>query len=158
VRLYRACPEAYLEVYTGLGASYRDGARWNYPNKPVMYFAFSPSVALLEMSHYIPSPRLVPPNYRMGVYEVPDTIPVEVLAEADWPKDWFQYPYPQSTQSLGTRWLESCQPLILKVPSVAVLQGLESIAVFNPLHSDAHQVTLIEATSRLYNPRMFQAL
>lgn len=64
MRLFRICPEQYLENYSGLGASYRDGARWNKAGIPVLYFALSPAVALLEMGNYLPSPRLVPKSYR----------------------------------------------------------------------------------------------
>ncbi|MDD9984143.1 MAG: RES family NAD+ phosphorylase [Gammaproteobacteria bacterium] len=70
MRLYRICHVRYLQDLRGLGASYRDGARWNEPGFPVVYFAETPSVAMLEMAHYLPSPRLVPPGYRLGVYEV----------------------------------------------------------------------------------------
>jgi hypothetical protein len=63
MRLYRICPEAYLKDLSILGGSYRDGARWNSPGYPVLYFALSASTALLEMANYIPSPRLVPPSY-----------------------------------------------------------------------------------------------
>ena len=49
MQIYRICPEAFLEDYRGLGASYRDGARWNHPGSPVQYFAASASVAMLEL-------------------------------------------------------------------------------------------------------------
>ncbi|MFT4927875.1 MAG: RES domain-containing protein, partial [Phenylobacterium sp.] len=70
MRLYRICPLHFLENYSGLGGSYKDGGRWNLPGVPVMYFALSPSVALLEMANYLPSPRLVPASYRLGIYEL----------------------------------------------------------------------------------------
>ena len=56
MRLYRICHARYLEDLRGLGASYRDGARWNEPGFPIVYFAETPSVAMLEMAHYLPSP------------------------------------------------------------------------------------------------------
>ena len=34
MRLYRICHVRYLEDLRGLGASYRDGARWNEPGFP----------------------------------------------------------------------------------------------------------------------------
>lgn len=147
----------YLENYSGLGASYRDGARWNLPNSPVLYFAWSPAVALLEMSHYIPSPRLVPAHYRMGIYQLPDSIHCDPLTPDRWPDDWYRYPYPLSTQTLGSDWLQAGQSLILTVPSCAVVDGLESIAVINPQHSDIKSLRLIESSTKLYNPRMFQS-
>ena len=56
MRLYRICHVRYLEDLRGLGASYRDGARWNEPGFPIVYFAETPSVAMRKMAHYLPSP------------------------------------------------------------------------------------------------------
>ena len=50
MRLFRICHARYLEDIRGLGASYRDGARWNEPGLPIIYFAETPSVAMLERS------------------------------------------------------------------------------------------------------------
>ena len=57
---------ATWRIFADWGASYRDGARWNEPGFPVVYFAEIPSVVMLEMAHYLPSPRLVPLGYRLG--------------------------------------------------------------------------------------------
>lgn len=153
--LYRIVPERFLEVYTGTGASYRDGARWNRPGDPVLYFAGSPSLAMLEMSHYLPSPRHVPASYRLGVYEVEDT-QVETLDATELPDDWAIFPYPSSTQVIGSVWLRARQGLILMVPSCAVPGGLEKIAVVNPLHDGIEGLRLVDALPATYNPRVFQ--
>jgi len=72
MKLYRICPEQYLKNYTGLGASFKNGARWNNKGIPVLYFALSPSVAMLEMANYLPSPRFVPKSYCLGEYNLPN--------------------------------------------------------------------------------------
>ena len=41
MRLYRICHVRYLEDLRGLGAGYRDGARWNEPGFPIVHFAES---------------------------------------------------------------------------------------------------------------------
>ena len=73
MRLYRICPENLLENYRGRGASYQDGGRWNRAGLPVLYFACSASVAMLEMANYLRSPGLVPKSYRLGIFETGDT-------------------------------------------------------------------------------------
>ena len=98
MRLFRICHVRYLEDLRGLGASYRDGARWNEPGFPIVYFAETPSVAMLEMAHYLPSPRLVPPGYRLGVYEVSDDVALERWHVHDLPEGWDRYPHPRSTE------------------------------------------------------------
>ena len=99
------CHVRYLEDLRGLGASYRDGARWNEPGFPIVHFAETPSVAMLEMAHYLPSPRLVPPGYRLGVYEVSDEVALERWHVHDLPEGWDRYPHPRSTRRMGTLWL-----------------------------------------------------
>lgn len=158
MRLYRITKQKYLENLSGLGVSYELGARWNLPGTPVIYFALSPSVAMLEMSHYTASPRMIPPSYRLGVYEIPNDAPIEKLDDENLPPDWQVFPYPFSTQSLGDQWLKSLQSLGLIVPSCTVSNGLESIIVINPTHEMAKQIHLIESYADIYNVRAFQAL
>jgi len=154
MRLYRIAPQRYLEAYGGTGASYRDGGRWNRPGDPVLYFAASASLAMLEMSHYLPSPRHVPASYRLGVYEV-DSSRAETLSDDELPDDWATFPYPADTQALGSAWLRRRQGLVLRVPSCAVPGGLENIAMVNPLHDHIDRLQLVEALPAHYNPRVF---
>ncbi len=158
MRLYRICPEPYLENLSGLGGSYQDGARWNSPGHPVLYFALSASTALLEMANYIPSPRLVPPAYRLGVYALPDSASVVELSMEDLPVDWAVFPHPRSTREIGDRWLQSRASLALIVPSAAVPGGLEKIAVVNPRHPECGSIRLVQTLRNLYNERTFGGL
>ena len=158
MRLYRITKEKYLENFTGEGKSFTDGARWNLPGIRVLYFATTPSVALLEMANYLPSPRLVPPSYRLGIYELPDTFSSKILKVEDLPTDWANYPYPLSTQKIGSEWLVSSDRLCLFVPSVAIPAGMENIIVVNPKHSEINNLKLIGIEARLYNKRAFQGI
>jgi RES domain-containing protein len=159
MRLYRICPESYLENLSGLGGSYQDGARWNSPGCPVLYFALSASTALLEMANYIPSPRLIPPAYRLGVYELPEPNSVMELSPADLPADWAVFPHPRSTREIGDRWLQSPRAsLVLIVPSAAVPGGLDKIAIVNPRHPECENIRLVRMVKDLYNERTFSGL
>ncbi len=158
MRLYRICPEKYLENFSGLGASYKDGARWNRPGQAVIYFAVSPSTALLEMANYLPSPKLIPKNYRLGIYELDKSAAIYVLADTQLPDDWAYFPYPRSTQQIGKDWLDQCNELGLLVPSSAVPQGLEKILVVNPRHPDIGHLKLVSSTPELFNKRTFTGL
>jgi len=156
MRLYRTAPQAFLENYQGLGASYRDGARWNFPGLPVLYFASSASVAMLEMANYLPSPRLIPPSYRLGIYELPERVGSDSMAEGDLPEDWNRNPYPVSTQQLGSTWLQAIEKALLIVPSAAVPAGLENILIVNPLHPDSKALQLVASKSEIYSERAFR--
>lgn len=158
MRLYRITKELYLKVFNGRGASFQNGARWNQGGFPVLYFAPNVGTALLEMANYLPSPRFIPPNYYLGIYEIDDQVSTKTLKVADLPSDWANYPYPSSTQKIGSQWLESLESLILYVPSTAVSKGLENIAVINPLHPEIDKLVLISSTTDLFNSRTFKGI
>jgi RES domain-containing protein len=155
--LYRIGPKAFLETFNGLGGSYQHGGRWNEIGSPVIYFASSPATALLEMANYLHSPRHVPPSYRMGVYELPDTVTVEALPVDSLPEDWDDFPYPASTQAMGSEWMASMSALCLLVPScsVPIITSGEGIIVANPRHPDISRIKLVDATKKLYSKRLF---
>lgn len=158
MRLYRITKEKYLQNFTGRGKSFLDGARWNNPGIPVLYFATTPSVALLEMANYLPSPRFVPQSYKLGIYELPDSSSHRILKVEDLPQDWAEYPYPLSTQKIGSKWLIDQSELCLFVPSVAIPAGMENIIVVNPYHLEISNLKLISFEASLYNKRAFQGL
>ncbi len=155
MRLYRIGPARYLENYRGLGASYQDGARWNNPGLPILYFGASASVAMLEMANYLPSPRLVPDDYRLGVYEIDDDVAVQSWSVADLPEQWNTYPHQAETQQLGSQWLTDMRSALLLVPSAAVPGGLENNILVNPLHPDAKGITLVASQDKLFSDRLF---
>lgn len=158
MRLFRITRIRYLENFSGRGSSFKNGARWNSSGLPVLYFASTPSVALLEMANYLPSPRLIPADYRLGIYQLPDFVSSKTLTVSDLPNDWSRYPYPKSTQDIGSQWLTENDSLILIVPSVAVTAGMENIIVLNPNHPEINTLKLVSTESDLYNSRTFQGL
>jgi RES domain-containing protein len=158
MKLYKVAPETFLENYTGLGASYQDGARWNEPGLPVLYFACSPSISLLEMANYIPSPRLIPASYRLGEYDWPDDIAVDRLEIDELPKDWNIHPFPASTQVIGSNWLRKSHKAGLIVPSTTSPFGSEYIMLVNPTHPDAKRIALLKSIEKIYSDRIFGGL
>ncbi|MDD9961917.1 MAG: RES family NAD+ phosphorylase [Gammaproteobacteria bacterium] len=155
MRLYRIGRLEHLEDFRGLGASYRDGGRWNRAGNPVLYFAETASVAMLEMANYLPSPRLVPSSYRLGIYELPDDTSMVRWPVSMLPPDWRDFPYPNSTQQMGTDWLGGGESHLLAVPSVAVPAGLDAIVLASPARMDPGAIRLIGVEAEIYNPRAF---
>lgn len=155
--LYRVGPKAFLETFNGLGESYHEGGRWNQIGSPVIYFASSPAIALLEMANYLDSPQHVPPSFHMGVYELPDAVALDTLPTDSLPDDWEDFPYPASTQAQGSQWLASKAALGLLVPSctVPVIKADEGVIVVSPSHPDIAKLKLINAQERLYSKRLF---
>lgn len=153
--LFRISHERYLADLSGLGASYQDGARWNSPGNPVVYFAGSSSVAMLEMANYIPNPKLIPKHFKLGVYKVEKTATVEAVTLDNLPEEWNRYPHKAHTRTLGDQWLKGCRSTLLEVPSASVPDGLESIFLLNPSHPEASCIKLVNTIDSIYNERMF---
>ncbi|MCF6219175.1 MAG: RES family NAD+ phosphorylase [Gammaproteobacteria bacterium] len=158
MKIYRIAPTLYLDNYQGLGASYRDGARWNRPGQPALYFALSAATALLEMANYLPSPRTIPASYHLGIYDISDSSIFLTLPEEELPTDWATFPHPPSTQAIGGNWLSSGNEMGLLVPSSAVPEGLENIILINPQHCDSSTIQLIKSTKELFNKRTFTGI
>ena len=155
MRLYRICQLAHLENYEGYGASYRNGGRWNRPGIPVVYFAETAAVAMLEMANYLPSPRLVPSTYRLGVYQVPADARVKRIAPGDLPEGWNGFPHPDWTQRKGTDWLRHGEESFLSVPSAAVPGGLGWVWLTSPARLEGIGIRLIDKFEDLYDQRAF---
>ena len=155
IQLFRITRVPQLEDFSGLGASYRDGGRWNEAGVPALYFANSPSVAMLEMANYLPSPRLVPRDYRLATYVVAHDAVVEHWSVDSVPADWRDFPYPQSTQRMGSDWLNGATAPLLAIPSAAVPGGLEDIVLANPRCLRPGAIRLQSVETEIYNPRVF---
>ena len=108
------------------------------------------------MANYLPSPRLVPPTYRLGVYEIAGSPSPERWTADDLPAGWDRFPYPPSTQQMGSDWLRQGKASLLVVPSAAVPGGLENIVLASPARLGPASIRLIEVHERLYNPRAFE--
>lgn len=127
MRLYRIAARRHISDLRGRGASFQTGGRWNRAGVPALYFAASAAVAMLEMAHYLPSPRLVPASYRMGIFEASDSLRMDRWTIDDLPADWRTFPYPASTQELGSTWLQHGRGKLLAIPSAAIPGGLGEV-------------------------------
>ena len=155
MRLYRICRVEHLENFEGQGASFRHGGRWNNAGVPVLYFAGSPGVAMLEMANYLPSPRLVPATYRLAVYEIASSASMKRWRVRDLPKDWNGFPHSPWTRREGTQWLLHGKESLLSVPSAAVPGGLENIVLASPHRLAPAGIRLVEALKDIYDSRAF---
>ena len=97
-------------------------------------------------------------NLNLSRFHLPDTVSSQTLTGDRLPQDWSRYPYPLSTQEIGSQWLNEGNSLIQFVPSVAVPAGLENIAVVNPRHPEIEQLKLASVECSLYNDRAFKGL
>lgn len=122
----------------GYGSMLHSG-RWHRKGVPMVYAADSPALALLETMVHIEAGDLMYFEY----VAIPIRFSgkhVSTLDERDLPSDWNSWPWPASTQDLGTRWLEERQSVVLRVPSAVVPHA--SNYLLNPLHPQFAQLEI----------------
>ncbi|ORT49530.1 hypothetical protein ST37_14140 [Vibrio sp. qd031] len=158
MNLYRVTNSKFANNFSGRGASFDDGARWNSAGNPVIYYALDMGTALIEAANYHPSPRLVPRTHCKAIYTVPNSVPIHSLDTSKLPEDWQSMPYPASTQRIGDQFLLAKQALLLIVPSVAIGLSESSVAIVNPLHPYINKIKLVECVQPVYSERMFSGL
>ena len=122
---------------------------------PVPYFAESASVAMLEMANHLPSPRLVPTAYRLGVYEIASFAFTKSWQVRDLPNDWNELPHSPWTRKAGTHWLFHGRESLLSVPSAAVPGGPENIVLASPHRLAPVRIRLIAAIEDICASRAF---
>ena len=116
----------------GYGSMLHSG-RWHRKGIPVVYAAGSPALALLETMVHLEMTDLMSFAYvAVPIRFAPECL--AVLEANDLPEDWNAWPWPSSTQEVGTRWFEDQQSAMLRVPSAIVPH--ESNYLINPTHPD----------------------
>ena len=124
------------------------GGRWNSPGRPAIYTAASPSLAVLEvLVHLDLPPELIPDDYRLLTIEIPESVPMETVAET--PVD------PEACLRAGDEFLSSGAALTLLVPSLVVPQ--ERNAIINVLHPAMGGVSVVTNEPFRFDPRLFGA-
>jgi RES domain-containing protein len=131
--LWRLTKEKYAaHALSGYGSQLHAG-RWHERGVPVVYLAESPALALLETLVHVEEPQDLLAFDYVGVPVTLDAGEhLERLAAKDRPSDWRAWPWPVSTQMLGTRWIRQRHSVVLEVPSAVVPR--QSNYLLNPHH------------------------
>lgn len=140
IEVFRIMKEKHANTTVdGEGARLYPG-RWNSYGVPVVYTAASLALATLELIvqlealpafKYVYITATIPdPSF---IYEPPKLIP-----------EWNQYPYPHTTQALGSHWVTQNTFPVLKIPSVIIPSEFNFI--LNPKHPDFNKIILGKPT------------
>ena len=126
---------AYPDL-SGRGGVLASG-RWHSAGKPVVYLADSPSSAMLEtLVHLEMDFEDLPDTYRLLKVGIPKAASIDQESAQRMPVGW--HADRALTQSIGDRWLEEGESLLLEVPS-AVMPHTQNY-MLNPLHNQAGDV------------------
>jgi len=149
--VFRLSKSAYAKDLSGRGAEI-SGGRWNSKGTALVYTGQSRALCTTEIAVHTPL-GIIPADYEIISIEIPDSIPIEELAETDLPADWRSFPHAAGPQEIGDRFVHAGKSAVLKVPSV-VVQG-EFNYLINPRHEDAIQVRIKEREPFNFDERLF---
>ena len=124
-------------AFSGEGAR-QYGGRWNSRGTAIVYTAESQALAALELLVNIGSTGVLT-SYTSIPVTIPDAL-INVIEEAQLPKNWRTAPAPVALRRIGDEWAGSGTSVVLRVPSV-VIPG-EHNFLLSPAHPDFHKLTM----------------
>ena len=135
--IYRLVKAEYAE--TAFRGS-RGRGRWHRQGIPMVYAADQPATALLETLVHAGRASLVEAPYVL--FEITLTGDHLLrLPDSDLPDDWQDWPWPSSTQEIGSYWFVSEESVALEVPSAVIPQ--HSNYLLNPQHTDFSEIPIV---------------
>ena len=149
---YRLSREKYAASLSGKGAALK-GARWNSVGVEMIYTASNRSLAMAEVAVHLTLATL-PDDYLMLTIYLPNDISIQKLTTANLPIDWNKFPHPNSTQSVGNKFIAENKCCVLQIPSV-VTQGDFNLLI-NPYHSEFSRVKIIDQAKFPFDERIFK--
>ena len=137
----------------GIGGEKADG-RWHTAakSKRIVYLSEHPAVALVEvLANLKGNPRLFPDAYRMMKLAIDPDIWAAAMACKLLPETWRDDL--EHTRALGDAWLTARSSALFRVPSAPSPES--SNYLLNPLHPDAHRLTVVCTRWVTYDKRLF---
>ena len=129
-----------------------DAGRWHSIGRPVVYLSDHPASALLEIIvHLEVDPEELPDSFQLLTVEAPDDVAFDVVEAATIPEEWRASP--DSTQGIGTRWLDEARTALLRVPSAIVPFAWNWL--LNPAHRDMPRLGIANIARVAFDPRLF---
>ena len=152
--IWRLCKARYSkQLLSGEGARL-NGGRWSYPGTAVVYTAGTLSLAVLELLVHLDY-EVAPADMVKVQILVPSSASIEKVKIESLPKNWRNYPAPESLQKIGSSWAMGKRSLLLEVPSAVIPE--ERNYLVNPEHPD-FKVLKVERLERFkLDSRLFKS-
>lgn len=118
----------------------------------MVYAADAPATALLEMLVHVARVELL--KMPFVVFEIrldPDRHLLRLTSE-ELPENWQEWPWPASTQDIGSYWYESQASVVLEVPSAVV--PYQSIYLVNVQHPEFSELEVKGPRDFPVDPRL----
>ena len=98
----------------------RGRGRWHEQGIPMVYAGDQPATALLETLVHAGRADLITADYVLFEIELDEDADLLRLPNSELPPDWRDWPWPASTQEIGTFWHENRNSVALSVPSAVI--------------------------------------
>ena len=156
MRLWRLSGADFAERFDGGYGLHHDG-RSNLSGHPVTYCATGPALCVLEKLVHLDDALLLPDDTMLVCYDVPDDVAVQTLHPQQVPDGWRDRP--NTTQSIGTNWLQGTTACLLAVPSavVPVWHADDRNVLVNHKHRDAGRISILRTEPFEFDPRLFSS-
>jgi RES domain-containing protein len=115
MEIFKICKEKYAQNLQASGVS----NRWNKKDEFVIYAASSRSLATLETVVHR-SGINISHKYKMLKISINDSIFVKEIPSNDLPAKWESLEAYVDLQEIGSKWYQSNESMVLKVPSVII--------------------------------------
>lgn len=117
MEVFKICREKYANALNASGAA----NRWNKKEEFVIYAAGSRSLSTLETVVHRSAINISGP-YKLLTISIKDKTPIKEIATKDLPDNWNTIEGYIDLQEIGSKWVNSLETLILKVPSAIISQ------------------------------------
>ncbi len=148
--IYRITKAQYAGDLSGLGAKLF-GGRWNSKGTPILYFASSRSLAVLELFVHV-SQSQAPKDLKILKAKLPDTS-IEEFDQASFDKMLRSKFSVSQFKKAGDSWIDRQRSLALSVPSVIIPE--EKNILVNPEHTDIDKLKIVEIEDFSFDHRLF---
>lgn len=145
--VFRIAHEKYADALQASGRA----ARWNENDIAMIYTSGSRALCCLE--NVVHRSKLgLSANFRLMTIKIPDDMVMMHIDLKSLPADWTDFSGMYYTQNLGSRWVQSRETAVLKVPSSIVPD--EYNYLINPLHEQFKRIKLLEVKPFLFDDRI----
>ncbi|MBK5194351.1 MAG: RES family NAD+ phosphorylase [Flavobacteriaceae bacterium] len=117
MEVFKICREKYANALNASGAA----NRWNKKEEFVIYAGGSRSLSALETVVHRAAINISNP-YKLLTISIKDKTPIKEIAIKDLPANWNTIEGYIKLQEIGSKWVNSLETLILKVPSAIISQ------------------------------------
>lgn len=151
MRVWRITPAAHA-AFDGEGTR-RFGSRWIPRGVPAVHTSGTLALAALELFVHT-DPDLLPADAVARYADIPESTAVTNISVGDLPKNWREFPPPETLQEIGRNWVQHAATAVLAVPSAIIPS--EQNFVLNPLHPDFARVQPGPSQGFQFDARMWK--